>query len=44
MHDQSSDNILVQQHLPHISSEQEITFEDSNPTFESVVGKPENQS
>jgi hypothetical protein len=39
----SYDNILVQQHFPHISFEQEITFEDSNPTFESAIASLENQ-
>jgi hypothetical protein len=37
----SFDKFLVENWLPHIPSEQEITFEDSNPTFESVVGNPE---
>jgi hypothetical protein len=38
---QSSENIIVQQHFPHIPSERDITFEDSSPAFESIIGIPE---
>jgi len=40
-HGQSSNNTLIQQCKPHISFEKEITFKDSNPTFESDTGSLE---
>lgn len=39
----SSKNIIVQQRFPHVPSEQDIIFEYSNLTFESVTGSPKNQ-
>jgi hypothetical protein len=42
-HDQSYENTFVLTLFPRINLEYDITFEDTNPTFESVVGSPETQ-
>jgi len=44
MHNQSFDNIHVQQCMPHIPSDKDITFEDSNPTFESDFASSKSHS